>query len=585
MKNLLIKHRYSVSLILFLVFIQSFFVELNNPYKNPIAGDAQGYYAYLPAIFIYGDLQFEFVKPLQEKYYAPSLQKSFLNEVAGKQVNKTFPGVSLLYLPGFVVAHTLALIGVAEPDGYSWIYQICFLVNFWFFVYLGFIYSIKSLTLLGYNSKIATLSTGIVFLSTNVFFYTVFDQSVTHLFTFFLVSFSLYHLLLNRHVFNEKSALLFFLSFAFILIIRPTNLLVLVVYLFFIPELKFYSSFLSHVFKPKVIWKILLPCLAILAIPPILWKIQTGHWIVYSYGEEGFNFSQPEFYNFLFSYTKGWFVYTPILLILCIVSIILFYKKDTLRLFIFLFGILLIVYVYSSWWCWYYGAGMSQRVMIDFYVLFIFILASFLQKIQSIQKSVKLLFAFIISAFISVNVVQAFQVAKGILPFGSPTKQQYWDNFLSLHKKAIIYPPEHWQLIASDKVNLQNRGGQLIKGNSVLFENANCLTVDSGNQYSATACLPQLNLKTGDKIIFSFEAKSIGKVKETRVVFTIDSSKTNVFYLEPYCNEDWQKMDYLIEIDANTLSAPTIFMWNAGSSEQVWIKNIRWKIYFSDEYF
>jgi len=92
-------------------------------------------------------------------------------------------------------------------------------------------------------------------------------------------------------------------------------------------------------------------------------------------------------------------------------------------------------------------------------------------------------------------------------------------------------------------------------------------------------------LKPGDKIVFSFEAKSSSTIKESRVVFTIDSTLQHVFYLEPYCNTTWEKMEYLIEIENNSISSPTLFIWNAGSNEQVWIRNITWNIYFSDEYF
>ena len=43
--------------------------DFSNPYERPIAGDAQAYYAYLPATFIYGDYSYEFIPEINEKYY------------------------------------------------------------------------------------------------------------------------------------------------------------------------------------------------------------------------------------------------------------------------------------------------------------------------------------------------------------------------------------------------------------------------------------------------------------------------------------------------------------------------------------
>jgi hypothetical protein len=82
----------------------------DNQYRRPIIGDAKGYYAYLPAAFIYQDFSFSFVEDVEQKYYPSdgSLGKHFLVQQAnGTQVNKCFPGVSLFYLPFFLLAFFL----------------------------------------------------------------------------------------------------------------------------------------------------------------------------------------------------------------------------------------------------------------------------------------------------------------------------------------------------------------------------------------------------------------------------------------------------------------------------------------------
>src|SRR5690349_18012744 len=45
----------------------------------------------------------------------------------------------------------------------------------------------------------------------------------------------------------------------------------------------------------------------------IYWKYYTGTFLFYTYGEEGFYFFNPQLFNVLLSYRKGWLVYTPIM--------------------------------------------------------------------------------------------------------------------------------------------------------------------------------------------------------------------------------------------------------------------------------
>ena len=67
--------------------------------------------------------------------------------------------------------------------------------------------------------------------------------------------------------------------------------------------------------------------LGIMAIQSVIYKLSTGYFWVYSYGEEGFNFGSPHFIDILFSYKKGLFLYTPIYLI-ALLGLYFMYKKN-----------------------------------------------------------------------------------------------------------------------------------------------------------------------------------------------------------------------------------------------------------------
>jgi hypothetical protein len=581
MKKLLAEHRIAFLLLTILLLVQSFSVDLNNPYRKPISGDAQAYYAYLPAIFIYHDLDYKFVPEIQQKYYVAASSKSFLKDVNGEKVNKTFPGVAILYLPFFAAAHAISLVFGLPADGYAYTYQLCYLIGFWFYFLAGLIFFRKALLELNFAQRIADLSLIAITLATNIFFYSVYDQSVTHIYSFFLVNWSVYILLKLKKEFQLRNLALLISILALIGITRPTNILVIGVLFFFVHDFGFYKLVFNHLFRIKNIFKIIFPSVLILSIPFILWKLQTGNWIVYSYGEEGFDFSQPEILNFLFSYTKGWFIYTPIMLIILITGSVLILKQNRKQFFIGLAFFGIAIYIFSSWWCWYYGAGMSQRVMIDFYILPGFLFAVILQKISS----KKMLTVSFISLFAFFNIAQAYQISKGILPFGSPTKAQYWDNFLVFKKRAHVYPPEHWAFVSKNKISLNPADSMILKGNTMLVENDWCLQTSDSEEYSAVVRIPEQHYKKGNKLILTFDARAKSDIEQTRLVILFEGIEEQVFFLKDYISEDWQKMQYLIDIDADVTSPIELYLWNAGSKEQLDLKCLSWELYYSESYF
>jgi len=581
----LAENRTPLFLLLFLLFINSFYVDLNNPSKKPINGDAKGYYAYLPAIFIYHDLDYNFVADIEAKHYVPANAKSFVQEIDGEKVNKTFPGVALLYLPFFLVALALSLLFGLQADGYSYIYQLLYLIGFWTYFFLGMIYFKKVLLEFNFTKKIADLSLAICVLGTNIVFYTLYDSSVTHIYNFFLVNFLIYILLQLKKEIKLKKLVLFFVTLAIIGITRPTNFLVIGLIIFFIPNLSFYKSLFKDIFRLKNVFIIFFVSFIILAIPFILWYLQTGKWIVYSYGEEGFNFAKPETFNFLFSYTKGWFLYTPIALLILIPGIILLFKSDKKKALISILFYAISIYIFSSWWCWYYGAGLSQRVMIDYTILLGFLLAGILTFLKD-KQALKISLLSLSALLIGLNIAQAYQISIGVLPFGSPTKEQYWDNFLVFTKKAKIYPQKNWKLIEEEKISLNPADSNIVKSNAYYANENWNINVSDTNEYSAVLRIKNTSAEKGSKLIFSFDAKATTDIEFTRFVAISELGETFVFFLKEYLTKDeWIRMEFMAEPLINLCRHFDVYFWNAGSKESVEIRNMEFRNYYSQDYF
>ncbi|MBN4070999.1 hypothetical protein JYT72_00685 [Crocinitomix catalasitica] len=552
--------------------------DFTNKHQRPIAGDAMGYYAYLPAIFIYHDLDYKFAKKMDEKYYPPGYGKSFVKEAPnGEKVNKTFPGISLLYAPFFALAHSASLIFGLEADGYSNVYQFFYLIGFWTYFLLGLIFFFKVLIRMGFEEKKVNLATVILVLGTNIFFYSVFDQSVTHVHNFFMINAAIYCLMLFKEHQNYKHLGIAIFLLALIGITRPTNILVLPLLIFFFPEKEFYRLIWMKIKRPVNTLKTFSIAMAIIMIPLSLWKAQTGNWLVYSYVDEGFSFADPHFSEFIFSYLKGWLVYTPIALMIIVPALILLFLESRAKAFFVLGFYLVSIYFFSSWWCWYYGAGMGQRVMIDHYILLGFLLLLVLKFIED-RKFLKTAMLSVCLLLMGLNVIQAFQIRYGIIPMGTPTKMEYWDNFLNFKKKAKVYPKENWKLRETIDFDLNPQSRYLQTDNTLQLIDDNW-TIHVSDYYNYSGVL----LSTSEflpisELIVSFNARARTETESSRIIVTIGSegnSEQRIFNFSTHLIKDeWTEIEFLIE-PRSTYNQVELYFWNGGSSEKVEFRDIK----------
>jgi hypothetical protein len=164
----------------------------------------------------------------------------------------------------------------------------------------------------------------------------------------------------------------------------------------------------------------------------IYWKIITGNWFFYSYPGEKFFFDNPKLFDFLFSYRKGWFVYTP-MMILAVAG--LFYLRKFAKEWMFILPITLIVvlYVLSSWWTWWYGGGYGMRAMIQFYAFLAFPMAALFEHMQQ-STPLKWSRNLIVVAFIWYSLLQSYQYKKVYIHWDSMSKDTYW---LIFGKKSL----------------------------------------------------------------------------------------------------------------------------------------------------
>ena len=361
---------------------------VKNEWAGIMEADAKGYYAYLPALIIYQDPNFEFFHAIEEqKYYNKDLFYDYRYIIGDIWINKYYCGTALLEMPFFLIAHFLSFLLDYEMDGYSKLYQGFISIAAIFYLLTGLVLLNRFLTRFEIKENIRILILITTVFGTNLFYYSVCEPGMSHVYSFAMVAFFLNYSK-RYHDSQEKWLIpIILISLGMIILMRPVNgLIMLLLPFLYSSKKKFLERFKTMWHSKKHLILGFFGFTTIISLQLIYYKIATGNFFVYSYGEEGFHFSEPHIFDFLFSYKKGLFVYTPIFG-LSLIGLHYLRQHSFYQFIGFSAFFILLVYISSSWWQWYYGGSFSTRVFIEFIPIFMLLLAFAIQHAKhGIQK-------------------------------------------------------------------------------------------------------------------------------------------------------------------------------------------------------
>lgn len=406
-------------------------------WQKPVMNDAMGYYSYLPAVFVYQDLTYNFIYEPWKKHYPEIAHEEpkdmFAVKFKGKQVNKYPPGVAYFQSPFFILGHLTAKITGKDADGYSNIYMyfMCIGAIFWQYVFLRILSKIFEFYRINKTSFVITSL--LLCFGTNIWFYTQHFGTYSHLYTLLSISLFYYGGIRFFSAETENNKAYYFaimlIGFSLALITRNINVIALLL----LPCMGFnwrkIADYLTVLKNKKAIAGLLVSGILIFSMF-LLWKLQSGYWFVDSYPDEHFYWSKPQIFKSLFSAHKGWFTYTPIALV-GLFGLRYASKKLALN---FLLVLTLVIYITSSWWCWDYGTAFSMRAYIDWY-LFVAIGLGFL--FHHIQQKPNLFYSILIICTLlsAVNLLQSSQFMRGIISGHSQGIEYTLRNFFRLRPK------------------------------------------------------------------------------------------------------------------------------------------------------
>lgn len=321
-----------------------------------ISSDAEGYHAYLAALFIRHDLGREV------------FDSDYVHETPTGTLNKYTCGEALLLLPYFLTGHALATAFDLGPYPVAWTYGAATRLAAWSYALLGLWF--LNLVLQGLSVRpgprawiIASLAAG-----TQLLQYTSMHPGWSHAYSFFAVAAFLRAVQRAQRSPSIGRAVLMGALLGLVILLRPTNALVALAVPIVLgrdawPFVRLLVS------RPKFMASCFLAFLAVLSLQLLLWHGQTGHWFEWSYRNEGFHWHDTHTFDVLFGFRKGLFLYAPVLLLALVANLHLL-RVDPVR------GVASLVYwgvmsfIIGAWWIWYYAGTFGHRVFIDHYPVF-----------------------------------------------------------------------------------------------------------------------------------------------------------------------------------------------------------------------
>jgi hypothetical protein len=322
-------------------------------WKETIRSDARGYYGYLQALFIRGDLGNEPFNSTYVKYSGTST------------LNKYYCGTSLLMAPWFGIGHAFALNDPHSPkDGLSAYEQKAIGVGAWVYLFLGLLALRALFRAMGIRDAVIAWTLVALVLGTPLLQYAAIQPGWSHVYTFstvaaFLLAIQRFSIGTSPRWIIAAGAL-----FGLIVLIRPIN--VLVVLAVPLVAANGLAALLSTMFRQRATLFAALVCFAVFAVQPVLWYAQTGNFYEYGYKGEGFHWTRPELLKVLIGFRRGLFLWTPLMLLPAL-AVPLIWRTDRVKAITAALYWCIITYVISSWWIWYYGSGFASRVYIDHY--------------------------------------------------------------------------------------------------------------------------------------------------------------------------------------------------------------------------
>lgn len=409
-----------------------------------IFGDGYGYFHNAKTLTTSGT----FLQTTPPDYYPYTAHA--VSEENGKFITVYPVGSSLLMWPfltvsKFIPSGTIYTDYYKAFNGHSLADGVAVLLATSFYMVLAVVIIYKLLKGLGFSTKISFVSLAAIYVGSYIITYTEQFASYSHIYEIFAVSLLLYSLYLFGQRFEYRYMLIAGISSGLLVTIRPINALII------IPIIVFTVLYRN---RRANLWYFLggTPfALLFLAFNYTSYgnALSTG----YGSTEKLFDFSKFNLINLLFSDVRGWFVYSPIM-ILATIGLISYARKNRPSFLIYLAPCILLILSYSFWPNWWAGDSLGQRFLMVLVPFMAIGLANLLKHIKDFrfERVIKpfVLFIIVVCTIYSASITFLYRVTPTAILFSEneSTAKRYSEvtaaerftptDILSYHLSAIM---------------------------------------------------------------------------------------------------------------------------------------------------
>ncbi len=392
-----------------------------------ISWDVSGYYWYLPAIFIYKDLKgLNFSDSIRNAYGCSPDNQQITYLPDSTKVLKYSSGMAVQYLPFFLTANLLAKPLGFEADGFSTPYQLAIQIGALLMMMLGLWY-LRKLLLEYFKDSTVAWTLFFLVLGTNYLNYAAIDVGMTHgwLFTWYCL------LMYHSHRFYKKPdykrAAFIGLILGVMALTRPTEVIAVLIPLGWGLNLLSWKAvqerilfFIHH--GSRFLLLFVLMC-AVGCLQLLYWKYATGHWLVYSYGDQHFTWTRPHLFLYTINFRCGWLIYCPMMILPYIGFLFLMKRKEvcwTLAIFSICY-----LWIVTAWDIWWYGG----RAMIQGYAVLMFPFAALIEFVNT-RTLTRIIFYPIAFVCLYLNIWWTHGVHKGGYVYATDMSEAYYKKIV-----------------------------------------------------------------------------------------------------------------------------------------------------------
>jgi len=530
-------------------------------YSSVIGGDGNDYYSYLMSIFIDKNLGHQDTAPW------------YIIQTPTGTINVHMIGVSLMLLPFFMIGLLWANLGGYDINGISEPFQKMISIGALFYLMIG-LYFIRGILLKrNYNEKTVAIVLLLIFSGTNLLNYAINEPTMSHVYSFALMAAFLYGTFKMMTQPSSKYFVFVAIISALIVLIRPTNILIVfIIPLWFNTWNEFIAAikniYIQH--KVKVVFAKLI-FFGVLFLQSIVWFFQNGKLLQWSYKDNGMYLFSPNTIKMLFGFNAGFFIYTPLCLLL-LFGLLPMYKDHRYHFMVLSLFFLFTFYFLSCHWAYTYFDGLSIRALVDFLPVFAISGAALINKILNVKYKPVVLSG--ITLTVLFNLMICYQYKAGILP---PAGMNYAKFKYILFKTDVKYAGVLGgcnDLLPYSK----NHPSAILTSVSAFDETGSFDYKDK--EYGVAYEVPQLGFATSKiyvKVQLKRKEASINSSENALLVLHIEAPdktsrnfqcyKLNDTPSESCC--DWQSWNYAVTMDGKIQAGDrfVVYIWNKEKKE------------------